>query len=89
MVLMLLHGLALDNGNKIAKMSSYGCVKATPEAEAVNHEYEQSSRTVIGPPSPKANGLGHQDFPPPPLISLVVVSELLPPLPPPPRRLLL
>nr|GMC94122.1 hypothetical protein Iba_chr05bCG8880 [Ipomoea batatas]GMC98206.1 hypothetical protein Iba_chr05dCG14360 [Ipomoea batatas] len=69
-------GLALVNGEKIVKMMSYGGMKATAEAVAVNplngHEYEQSSRTVIGPPSPKANALGHQDFAPPPIVSLVM-----------------
>nr|GMD01959.1 hypothetical protein Iba_chr05fCG12070 [Ipomoea batatas] len=84
-------GLAVGKGNKIVKMMSYGGVKATPEAVAVNplngDEYSESSRTVIGPPSPKANSFGHQVFAPPPIVSLVMTSKLLPPPPRPPRRL--
>nr|GLL27878.1 hypothetical protein DM860_010712 [Ipomoea trifida] len=91
MVLILVQGLALVNGDKIVKMMSYGGVKATPEAVAVNplngDEYSESSRTVIGPPSPKANALGHQDFAPPPIVSLVMTSKILPSPPRPPRRL--
>lgn len=93
---MLLHGLALGNGDNVVKMMSYGGVKATPET-AVNpllygHEYERSLRTGIGlPPSPKANQLGHQFVPSPPLLlsGLMESKLLLPPPPPPPRRLLL
>nr|GMC76219.1 hypothetical protein DM860_010712 [Ipomoea batatas] len=89
-LIMLLHGLALINGNRVVKMS-YGGVKATADMGPLyGHEYKQSLRTVRGlPPSPKPNHLHHQFVPaPPPLLSGVMGSKLFP-RPPPPRRLLL
>ncbi|CAH9065529.1 unnamed protein product [Cuscuta europaea] len=99
-VLILIHGLPIDNGNKIMTMSYGAVVKATPaEEEAVmmmnpsshNEEYGQSSRALPGTwlhqsPQPyESHRQGGAAAPPPSSYETASASKLYQPR----RRMLL